>query len=226
MKVLTRITTMLAHVSGIPLQDAAEGQLTSCLMMAAADFGLKVPTFYAEAERYLGPLTAPPAENIDLLTGKSKPEWGGTFQEHAAVIGLVLDKEASVWDLPNDVWAYLEGITCVSREEWKTMPKTVQTLLEAGLDCPSCKARHDVRKMIDIAEGPASTRARLAAGKTYLGKENPDTLHFVCPNCRVHFVWNVGTWETAVHEDQFGKRAGCAMALAAAVIGLAARIAR
>ena len=187
----TKMLALLQHISaGIPLAEIPSNNLRAHLEICAKEFGLRLPREVRDAIGALGGSQALPEDVIESLTGHSKAEWAAVFRKHRESLEAVVSGRAEVWGLPDEIWDYLTAMTGRSPEQWKALPEEVDALIRNGFNCPSCQTHHDPGNMIHPAGG----------GRTYLGKENPDTLHFTCPKCGKHFTWNVATGATTLQE--------------------------
>ncbi len=191
------------------LEELVERFIQAKVMLSANTFGLD-PLWTHTYEMVSGEkLQDISAEEIQLLTGHTDMFWQVIFRENSSAIQEAIEDKSKVWALPDPIWDYIAGTTSLSREEWQEMPSRIEEKLNAEFNCPSCKTRLTHKRMIDFHEGPQMPVERVKAGKTYLGKEGPDKLHFNCPVCKAQFVWSMRTNQTAIEPNPIGKGAGC-----------------
>lgn len=187
----TKMLGLVEHVrAGIPLSRIPESHLLGVLEMSAAQFDLQLPDQAAVRRQELD---APglTEDVFQTVTGRSKAEWEPVLRKNSKAVEATLAGSSDVWALPAEVWDYLTAMTGRSRQQWLSLPDEVGALMETGFDCPSCRTHHEPRQMMQPAGDDVS----------YLGKQNPSALHFRCPKCRVHFVWDVATGQTEVRPD-------------------------
>jgi hypothetical protein len=184
----TRMLGLLAHLpGGVPLAEVPQQHLMGTLMITAKGLSLRLPAKDEHMIRAIGGFQLPPDDVLEALTGCSLSEWKATFARYQRAVLGAISSRSEVWDLPDDIWAYLAAMTGLSKEQWRTLPRDLGKVIADGFECPSCQTHLDPPKMIH-SEG---------AGSTYLGKENPDLLHFACPSCGGRFAWSVTSGVTA-----------------------------
>ena len=205
-KTLHKLLAIITISNGeMKLEDIIPSTFEQALIGAAYRFRLNLPDNdreFIQIIRQKSPYYLDPSpEDILKMTGRTLDEWTTIFHKHASIVLSVLKNPSELKSLPEEIFLYLEETTYTSKEEIDTLPKQVEKLISNGFNCPSCKAHYNPTKMIHSKN----------AGNTYLGKTNPDKLHFVCPKCKTEFIWNIDTNTTKHNVNK--SNTGCLLLL-------------